>query len=290
MWASYQNIVIDSMPQAQREKSAMQLDPSGYKAAAGASNQINGDAGVTAGAVLGYEIIMTWVLDLFIIYSWRLANASPARRSCSVSKLLATVLPLKHTTETKLWLACFNSCRFGLVFTVFAASDPSRQAATAPLPVSPLSINVQYFSRLLTSLGTNFCMQFCVWLASSVILAWHCIMDMRCVDNVLWQQRYRLWCLAQVSCKLVWSLAEFSVFSVVNNSVILAHVMRDLVDLNEPQVIFKWRQVASRCEPRGPHPCYHKFVLLSVTKGACCWMCKDSWKIAWLMNLSGDKC
>ena len=149
------------MPQAQREKSAMQLDPSGYKAAAGASNQINGDAGVTAGAVLGYEIIMTWVLDLFIIYSWRLANASPARRSCSVSKLLATVLLLKHTTERKLWLACFNACRFGLVFTVFAASDPSRQAATAPLPVSPLSWNLNMSLVCISSLGTHSCMQSC---------------------------------------------------------------------------------------------------------------------------------
>ena len=35
------------------------LDPSGYKASAGASNQLNEDADVTVGAGMGYEIIFT---------------------------------------------------------------------------------------------------------------------------------------------------------------------------------------------------------------------------------------
>lgn len=37
----------------------VQLDPEGYKAAAGASNQVNGDSGISGGAALGYEIILT---------------------------------------------------------------------------------------------------------------------------------------------------------------------------------------------------------------------------------------
>ena len=35
------------------------LDAEGYKAAAGASNQPNSDAGVTVGRALGFEIILT---------------------------------------------------------------------------------------------------------------------------------------------------------------------------------------------------------------------------------------
>ena len=38
---------------------ALQLDPEGFKAAAGASNQVSGDFGISGGAVLGLEIIMT---------------------------------------------------------------------------------------------------------------------------------------------------------------------------------------------------------------------------------------
>ena len=37
------------------------LDSTGYKAAAGASNQINKDAGATIGRALGFEIVLTYV-------------------------------------------------------------------------------------------------------------------------------------------------------------------------------------------------------------------------------------
>ena len=37
----------------------VQLDPEGFKAAAGASNQVNGDSGISGGATLGFEIILT---------------------------------------------------------------------------------------------------------------------------------------------------------------------------------------------------------------------------------------
>ncbi len=37
------------------------LDSTGYKAAAGASNQINTDAGATIGRALGFEIVLTYV-------------------------------------------------------------------------------------------------------------------------------------------------------------------------------------------------------------------------------------
>ena len=35
------------------------LDPSGYRAAAGASNQLNAATGVSVGRGLGYEIVLT---------------------------------------------------------------------------------------------------------------------------------------------------------------------------------------------------------------------------------------
>jgi len=37
------------------------LDSTGYKAAAGAANQINKDAGATIGRALGFEIVLTYV-------------------------------------------------------------------------------------------------------------------------------------------------------------------------------------------------------------------------------------
>lgn len=36
-----------------------QLDPSGFKAAAGAANQVNTQNNVTIGTALGYEIVLT---------------------------------------------------------------------------------------------------------------------------------------------------------------------------------------------------------------------------------------
>jgi hypothetical protein len=37
----------------------LQLDAGGFKAAAGAANQVNTDSGATIGTALGYEIILT---------------------------------------------------------------------------------------------------------------------------------------------------------------------------------------------------------------------------------------
>jgi MIP family channel proteins len=82
------------------------LDPEGFKAAAGASNQVSADFGISGGAVLGLEIIMT----------------------------------------------------FGLVFTVFAATDPSRQVSTAPLPIlAPLSIGMIVFVAHLIMIPVDGC-------------------------------------------------------------------------------------------------------------------------------------
>lgn len=44
------------------------LDPSGYKAAGGASNQLNGDANISVGTGMGYEIVMTFVL-VFVVFA-----------------------------------------------------------------------------------------------------------------------------------------------------------------------------------------------------------------------------
>jgi aquaporin PIP len=44
------------------------LNPVGYKAAAGAANQLNAEAGATIGVALGYEIILTFVL-VFVVFA-----------------------------------------------------------------------------------------------------------------------------------------------------------------------------------------------------------------------------
>ncbi len=45
----------------------MQLNPVGYKAAAGAANQLNAEAGATIGVALGYEIILTVALSPLLL-------------------------------------------------------------------------------------------------------------------------------------------------------------------------------------------------------------------------------
>lgn len=57
------------------------LDPGGYKAAAGAANQINYDAGFSTGAAIGFEIIGTFVL-VFVVFA-----ATDAQRSVSTAPL-----------------------------------------------------------------------------------------------------------------------------------------------------------------------------------------------------------
>jgi aquaporin PIP len=44
------------------------LNPVGYKAAAGAANQLNAEAGATVGVALGYEIILTFIL-VFVVFA-----------------------------------------------------------------------------------------------------------------------------------------------------------------------------------------------------------------------------
>lgn len=57
------------------------LDPGGYKAAAGAANQVNTDSGATVGTALGYEIILTFCL-VFVIFA-----ATDAKRAVSTAPL-----------------------------------------------------------------------------------------------------------------------------------------------------------------------------------------------------------
>lgn len=57
------------------------LDPGGFKAAAGAANQVNVGSGATIGSALGYEIILTFVL-VFVVFA-----ATDTQRGLSTAPL-----------------------------------------------------------------------------------------------------------------------------------------------------------------------------------------------------------
>ncbi len=67
--------------------SKLQLNPVGYKAAAGAANQLNAEAGATVGVALGYEIILTFIL-VFVVFA-----ATDTKRA-----LMTAPLPVRSST------------------------------------------------------------------------------------------------------------------------------------------------------------------------------------------------
>lgn len=89
------------------------IDSTGYKAAAGASNQLNKTAGVTIGRGLGFEIILTCV-----------AICNPI--SFELKPLLCI---------TRLQWSHMCMCRFVFVFTVFAATDSTQTTKTVSMQV-----------------------------------------------------------------------------------------------------------------------------------------------------------
>ncbi|KAA6420621.1 MAG: hypothetical protein FRX49_09414 [Trebouxia sp. A1-2] len=100
------------------------LDSTGYKAAAGASNQINAAAGATIGRALGFEIVLTYV-----------SGSSPS---------------VAFSTR--------YSSGFGFVFVIMAATDSVQTSKTISLQVlAPLAIGMTLFVCHLVAIPVDGC-------------------------------------------------------------------------------------------------------------------------------------